>query len=367
MTRDMITTDNSPRSPITVALLGNSGVGKTSLAHRLTWDTFKAFAATPSLNSFKIRLNLPVGEPSTVDLVDFGGGRHHDVVREILRAKPAIAVVVVDGICGSSAEDMAYWNNLLAEQISRDFLQSKVLVFARMDAGGISVANIERLVVYARELGFSDVIQTSAKTGDGIQTLRAAVDTEARALAPEGELDKTAAGLVVRALADRFCRLIADRPGFLRHVEWRDLERVIASAIEEMGFEVALTPTAKDGGKDVVARCCIRNRSHTFYVEIKHWRKTRPGMLEIHDFIQVNAQDRSDGGLFLSSSGFTNEVYARIGDVSRQRVRLGEEEKIVSLCKMYVKSKEGVWRPEAPLPEILFADALGEAAPTRSI
>lgn len=356
----MTVTERLAQAPITVALLGRSGVGKTALAHRLLGDKFELTGATRGLNSLKIRLDSPEGEPSMVDLVDYGGGRH-EVMREIRRAKFSIAVVVVDPADDRVAEDIEYWTTL-AEQASGDALQAKVLVFARIDIGS-PVANFERLVASARERGFSDVILTSAKTSDGIQQLRSVVNTAARALGEKQEVDETAAELVVRTLADSFCRLIAHRPGFLRHVEWRDLERVIASALAEIGFEVELTSPAKDGGKDVVARCFVKNRSHTFYVEIKHWRKTRPGMQEIHNFIQVNAQDHTDGGLFLSSSGFTKEVYARIGDVSHQRVRLGEEEKIVSLCKKYVKNKVGMWRAETPLPELLFADTLDETAP----
>ena len=297
--------------------------------------------------------------------MDFGGERLEELLHEIRCAKFSIAVVVTDPCDDGVAEDIEYWADL-AEKVNGDTLRTKVLVFARVDRGA-PVTSIEKLAASARERGFSDVIQTSAKTNDGVQALRFTVNAAARALAREQEYDETTAELVVRTLADSFCRLIAERPGFLRQVEWRDLERVLASALEEVGFEVELTPPAKDGGKDVVARCFVRNRSHTFYVEIKHWRRSRPGMQEIHDFIQVNARDRTDGGLFLSSSGFTNEVYARIGDVSRERIRLGEEEKIVTLCQKYAKSREGVWRAETPLPELLFADTLGETAQSQPI
>jgi len=326
------------------------------LAHRLLGEEYKPTVATHGLQSLKISLDSSDGEPSTVDLVDFSGEREV-LLDEIRRAKFSIAIVVTDPYDDGVAEDIEYWADV-AEKASGDALHTKVLVFAGVDRG--HVTNIERLAAFARERGFSDVIQTSAKTNDGVQALRSTVNAAARALAQEQEHDETAAELVVRTLADSFCRLIAERPGFLRQVEWRDLERVLASALEEIGFEVELTPPAKDGGKDVVARCFVRNRLNTFYVEIKHWRRNRPGMQEIHDFIQVNARDRTDGGLFLSSSGFTNEVYARMVDVSRERIRLGEEEKIVNLCQKYAKSREGVWRAETPLPELLFADTLGE-------
>jgi restriction endonuclease Mrr len=160
-------------------------------------------------------------------------------------------------------------------------------------------------------------------------------------------------------MAETLCRLVAKDSKALDLIEWRELERIIAAALDAIGFTVVLTPGSKDGGKDVVANCIVSNTEQTYYIEIKHWRKgNRPGPNHVSDFVELNARDRTDGGLFLSSSGFTNGVYAQVGEISRQRVHLGEREKIVSLCQHFVRRKDGMWYPAQPLPELLFADTL---------
>jgi len=138
-------------------------------------------------------------------------------------------------------------------------------------------------------------------------------------------------------------------------IEWRHLEYVLAAALSEIGFEVELTPPAKDGGKDIVAECTVRGQHMTYYVEIKHWRSgKRVGSDDIYDFIEVNLQDRTDGGLFLSSSGFTEHVYSQLVEINSQQLRLGQKEKIVLLCQRFHRKRRGLWTPVDPLPKILF-------------
>jgi hypothetical protein len=160
-------------------------------------------------------------------------------------------------------------------------------------------------------------------------------------------------------MVKRLCELIARSPSYLQYIEWRDLERVIAATIEELGFEVELTPPSKDGGKDVVANCTVKSEGKMYFIEIKHWRKGgKPGEKHVSDFVEVNLENNTDGGLFLSSSGFTKPVCSSLGELMRQEIRLGAERKIVSLCQQYVKSKRGLWVNRAPLPELLFENTL---------
>ena len=165
---------------------------------------------------------------------------------------------------------------------------------------------------------------------------------------------------VIRILATSLCDLIAKDPTVLRDIEWRDFERMIATALDGIGFDVQLTPPAKDGGKDVIAYCQIHNETKRFYIELKHWTAgDRPGPRHVADFVEVNIQDDTDGGLFLSSSGYTRPVFSRLTEICRERVRIGGHDKIVSLCKHYVRYNHGLWRPEKPLPQILFEQTDG--------
>jgi restriction system protein len=172
--------------------------------------------------------------------------------------------------------------------------------------------------------------------------------------------DDTAAqpvAVIVRAMAEALCEVVAKDASYLKDVEWRDLERLIAVALGAIGFAVELTRSAKDGGKDIIVRCKIGAVSKVFYVEIKHWADSRPGLADVTSFVEVNARDATDGGLFLSTSGYTQEVHGRLVELSSERVQLGDHEKILSLCRYYVR-KQGVWRSEMPLPDILFEKTL---------
>lgn len=167
------------------------------------------------------------------------------------------------------------------------------------------------------------------------------------------------ATIVVHRMCVELCGLIAKHPVVLQQVEWRQLECVLATALDEIGFTVELTPPSKDGGKDLVATCKILGRDMVFYVEIKHWRSgKRVPPRQIWDFVEVNMMDGTDSGLLLSSSGYTQAVYSQLGEIKRRRIQLGAKDKVVTLCQHFVRKKQGVWYPIDSLPKVLFDGVL---------
>jgi GTPase SAR1 family protein len=339
-------------------MLGYSGVGKTALGLRLSGADFRETSATHGANTWSLGRASEKEVTTPAGLLDLGGMPHEDLVSEIQKADFSVAIVVVDPGRNSVKKDVAYWCELL-ESRNDDPPCEKFLVVSRVDMGGdtLGAPDLEEL---SKEHGFSGAFRTSAKDDSGIQELRSAVINASREQEEETDEPETTVQILVRTLAEKLCQLIAVNPHALQEIEWRDLERVIAEALEGIGFEVELTPPAKDGGKDIILNCRVGKEEQTFYVEIKHWRQGgRPGLGHVSDFVEVNAVDCTHGGLFLSSSGFTNMVYGRLGEISKQRIRLGERNKIVSLCQNYVKSIDGFWQPEVPLPEILFEETLG--------
>ncbi|MBI3818859.1 MAG: restriction endonuclease [Planctomycetes bacterium] len=152
------------------------------------------------------------------------------------------------------------------------------------------------------------------------------------------------------------CELIAKNRTSLAHVEWRDLERVVALALGGLGFDISLMPGTKDGGKDVVAQVNLCGRRRTYYIEIKHWRSGKLlGPSTIDTFVEVNAHDRTDGGLFLSTSGFAPAVYSQLAEISQTRIRLGTDIKVITLCQHFVRNrKSSVWQAKEVLPSVLF-------------
>ncbi len=124
----------------------------------------------------------------------------------------------------------------------------------------------------------------------------------------------------INDLCVRLCELIAKDETALKHIEWRHLEMVVATALNGLGFDITLTPPSKDGGKDVVASCRLQGQTLTYYIEIKHWRSgKRVNDTLIYDFVEVNLGDATDGGLYLSTSGYTKDVFTQLGEICSAR------------------------------------------------
>ena len=138
-------------------------------------------------------------------------------------------------------------------------------------------------------------------------------------------------------------------------MEWRILEHVLATAFEELGFDVQLTPSSRDGGKDIVLECMERGTRRRYAVEIKHWVSGQavPGS-HLKKFLRVVVNEKHDSGLFLSTSGFAQNAYDALIHLEHKRMRVAGKDKVLKLCELYVSRESGVWTPERPPSEVLF-------------
>jgi hypothetical protein len=85
----------------------------------------------------------------------------------------ALALLVFNPQSESPFEGIAQWDRDLARAARRDF--AKLLVAGRCDRGGLTVSR-ESIDKFAQERGFQQFLQTSAKTGEGCQELREAIE-----------------------------------------------------------------------------------------------------------------------------------------------------------------------------------------------
>lgn len=164
---------------------------------------------------------------------------------------------------------------------------------------------------------------------------------------------------IIQEVSGTFARLIAADPRVLDHLEWRDVERMVAEVFRGLGFSVELTPSAKDGGKDIVLEYLVRGSRATYVVEIKHWRSgSRVGIGALRDFLSVVVREKRTGGLFLSTYGYCDNAFAQLTEIDRHKLRLGQQEKVVALCRTYVKAQSGIWSPPQDLTEVLYEGTL---------
>jgi hypothetical protein len=160
-------------------------------------------------------------------------------------------------------------------------------------------------------------------------------------------------------LSKQLARLIASDPRGLEDLEWRDMERMLAAVFQGLGFDVTLTPSSKDGGKDLILECIVQGDKHSYVVEVKHWRSgQRVGKRYISDFINVVARENRDGGLYLATYGYSGDAFEALTEVDRQSIKLGVDKKIISLCRTYIKAESGIWLAPSALSDLLFENVL---------
>ena len=160
---------------------------------------------------------------------------------------------------------------------------------------------------------------------------------------------------MIADLSQHLALLIAKDPKVLHVVEWRDLERLLAEVFSGLGFSVTLTPSSKDGGKDLILECLSNETNCSYIVEIKHWRSgQKVGSSSISEFLKVVLKENRNAGIFLSTFGYCDNAFEHLTEIDREKVRIGDQTKVISLCQRYSRVRSGIWSPVSNLPEILF-------------
>jgi restriction system protein len=161
--------------------------------------------------------------------------------------------------------------------------------------------------------------------------------------------------LLIRSISHEFARLVASDPESLDHLEWRDLERMMARVMEGLGFQTTLTPPSKDGGKHLVLVCHAISGDESYIIELKHWRSgKRVGKESVSEFLHVIVAENRSGGLFLSTSGYAADAFEGLAELNRRHLGIGGRSKVVMLAQTYIRACNGLWSPPEALPEVLF-------------
>lgn len=155
---------------------------------------------------------------------------------------------------------------------------------------------------------------------------------------------------IIKETSRQFAKVLAQNPEQFMEIEWRDLERVIATVFSDFGYDVELTPSAKDGGKDVI----VWYKGESYIIEIKHWNaKNKVGEHYISDFLQVIIRENRKAGLYLSSSGYTSSAFETLSKIEKTKFRYGDKTSMISLLKMYERVNNGIYIPVNDLEDII--------------
>jgi small GTP-binding protein len=192
--------DASPTSRYTnakVVLVGETGTGKTGLAIRLTEDRWQV---TPSTHGMEVRpLNLPQLNNTDISrevwLWDFAGQPDYRLIHQLYMDETALALMVMDPQKDDPFESLGHWEKALKVALKRPF--NKVLVAGRCDRGGMTVSR-QKIEQYINNRGYKAYIDTSAKTGDNCDTLKAFISEHI----PWDHLPYTATTILFKSLKD---------------------------------------------------------------------------------------------------------------------------------------------------------------------
>lgn len=179
----------------------------------------------------------------------------------------------------------------------------------------------------------------------------------------EPDPEKDPLYIVIQDFSRRLIKMVVEDPSILEKLEWRRVEETLAEVCVGLGFdEVELTPPAKNGGKDIVARCWIVGKKRRYFVEVKHWIRNKVGSDVVRDFVTIVVHAGADKGLILATTGYTATAFEGLTEFERLVVRAGNGSKMLSLFQTYIRVKSGLYKPtRIELPGLLFNGTL----PTR--
>ncbi|HEX8065269.1 MAG TPA: TIR domain-containing protein [Thermoleophilaceae bacterium] len=168
----------------TVILAGDYGVGKSGLGLVLSGQDFEATDSTHGrriwlLDSDEVEVGEGLREIREVFLWDLAGQPGYRLVHQLHLSQADIALVVFDSRSEVDAfAGVGYWARALrqAEELRReaDRPMARFLVAARVDRSG-PAASRDRIDEVTSAYGFDGYFATSARRGDGIDELAAAI------------------------------------------------------------------------------------------------------------------------------------------------------------------------------------------------
>ena len=194
-----------------VLLVGDSGVGKSGLALRLTEDRFEptistdGAAVTRVTDEWATQLKLPHDASSRdiereIWLWDFAGQADYRLVHQLFMDETALAVLVFNPQADNPFEGLGQWDRDLKRAARRPF--KKLLVAGRCDRGALMVSR-EGVERFRAERGFADYLETSAQTAAGCNELREAIIRNI----PWAEIPWTASPHIFRLLKEEIVTL----------------------------------------------------------------------------------------------------------------------------------------------------------------
>jgi small GTP-binding protein len=153
-----------------VVLVGESGVGKSGLAHRLIEDKFIKTYSTHGMQIW--RLDLPIKEVEGIQrealLWDLAGQEDYRLIHQLFLDETALALVLFNPQKDDPFAEVVDWLKALRAAPGlkdRAHEAVKLLIAARTDVGTVKVSQ-KKIDHFLNQYGFAAYLPTSAKRGE---------------------------------------------------------------------------------------------------------------------------------------------------------------------------------------------------------
>jgi small GTP-binding protein len=187
-----------------VVLVGESGVGKSGLGHRLAEDKWVMTESTHGMKVWPLELEKTETKQVTgreAWLWDLAGQPDYRLVHQLYFDETALALMLINPAHPEDPfREVGEWEKAMRTALGHE--PQKLLVAARVDRGGATISK-EKIEEFCRKREYAEYFETSAKSGDGCNELK---DTLAKHI-PWDRLPSISTTKVFKALKDAVIRL----------------------------------------------------------------------------------------------------------------------------------------------------------------
>ncbi|WP_309896407.1 metallophosphoesterase [Archangium sp.] len=231
-----------------VVLVGEGRAGKSCLALRMVKDQYEELDSTHGMRFWSMPAESSEGGPTSgprreIVLWDLGGQSEYQLVHQLFLRDSTVALMVMEPGRGDRAlEEIEGWDRRLRAQAGERTIR-KLLVGTKVD-NPESPVNRPALESLVHRLGFESYVLTSAKQGQGVVELKAALG---KAIDWEG-LQKVSRPELFQSIRQLIQRLREAKRVVLNFFELeRELRRELGSAFEPEALQAVVGHLTRQG------------------------------------------------------------------------------------------------------------------------
>lgn len=170
-------------------------------------------------------------------------------------------------------------------------------------------ANDSHLARFAalRLFGGLTLPEISTRTGETIAKVRR--EWGRLKLEIESLADNPTSPLIVLPADDGLLRMLCSQPELMRTLDWRSFEKVLATVLERIGFEIELQKGTKDGGIDIFAlRADPTLGAHRYLIQAKRWSH-KVGVEPVRELLFLHSQFRATKSCLATTASFSRGAW----------------------------------------------------------